>query len=139
MSRATILPLALALLLGSPALAAEKGHPDVGPDRSLESCEGCHAEATPQVVKEWEGSKHGLVLVKCLVCHGSTGKDFVVRTKAARCAGCHPVEAAAVVPAKAAKAKGKAAAEPPAAECFACHAPHSLETAPGAANPHAAR
>jgi hypothetical protein len=132
-------PLALALLLASPVLADGKGHPDAGPDAAFASCEGCHAEATPQVVKEWEGGKHGLVLVKCVVCHGSTGKDFVVRASVARCAGCHPAQAAAVVPAKAVtKGKGKAAAQAP-AECFACHAPHSLETAPGATNPHATR
>ena len=33
-------------------------------------CQGCHAKVTPQVAQDWFESKHGMVLVKCFVCHG---------------------------------------------------------------------
>ncbi len=64
-------------------------------------------------------------MVKCLVCHGSTGKDFTQVARPERCAGCHAAEVASVTP-----ARGKPAA------CFSCHAPHAL-TAPGKPSPHA--
>ena len=127
------LPLApLALLLSSPAFAAPKAHPDVGTDFAPDACINCHTDETPDIVKQWESGQHGLVLVKCFVCHGSTGKDFAERPKAARCQGCHAAEVASVAPAK----KG-AKAKP--ADCFSCHAPHALAAREGATSPHAAR
>lgn len=33
-------------------------------------CYECHLKATPKVAQDWHESKHGLVLVKCFVCHG---------------------------------------------------------------------
>lgn len=121
----------LALLLSAPALA--KGHPRIDASRTADACESCHAEATPEAVTRWESGKHGLVLVKCFVCHGSTGKDFALRPAAARCAGCHPDQVAAVVPAKAAGKQARGTG------CFSCHEPHSLAPAAGAASPHGAR
>lgn len=129
MFRAAVLTAALSLALH---VEAADRHPDVGGDPGV-SCEECHAEATPRVTSEWQEGKHGLLLVRCLVCHGSRGADFVVRPAAGRCEGCHPAEAAPVPP-----AKGKRKAAPP-PDCFACHAPHGLAAAQGAANPHAAR
>lgn len=33
-------------------------------------CYECHAKATPKVAQDWFESKHGVMLVKCFVCHG---------------------------------------------------------------------
>lgn len=128
------IPLALAvLLLASPAAARDRPHPDVGPaDASGDACQGCHATRTPEIVKQWEAGTHGLMLVKCFVCHGSTGKDFVGHAAPSRCDGCHAAEVASVVPAKRSR-KAKAA------DCFDCHSPHDLAVREGAANPHGAR
>jgi hypothetical protein len=123
-------PLAL-LLVSVPALAAER-HPPLDAAGAREACESCHASATPEVVKRWEAGRHGLALVKCFVCHGSTGKDFKARGGSARCEGCHPAEAASVVPAKAAR-------KAPAAGCFSCHDPHALAVPAAKANPHRPR
>jgi hypothetical protein len=126
----TLVPLAL-LLAAPPALAGE-AHPAVDPDGNADACQSCHETATPAIVKQWEGGTHGLVLVKCFVCHGSTGKDFVLRAKPGRCEGCHPAEVASTAPAKSAKSAK-------AADCFGCHAPHTLAAPAGAGSPHAAR
>jgi hypothetical protein len=47
------------------------------------------------------------------------------------CEGCHPAEAASVVP--------KAARKAPAAGCFSCHDPHALAVPAAKANPHRPR
>jgi hypothetical protein len=110
---------ALALLAALPALAGPAarrgGHPDV---KGEQECATCHRGDTPEAFKAWEDSPHGLSLVKCVVCHGSTGKDFKARPDASGCRGCHPAQVEAL-------------ARRPVKDCFACHAPHSL-----ASNPH---
>lgn len=110
---------ALALLLALPALAGpargRAGHPDV---RGEQECATCHRTGTPDAFKAWEDSRHGLSLVKCVACHGSTGNDFRARPDASGCRACH-----------AAQVEGLAGR--PVKDCFACHAPHSLS-----ANPH---
>ena len=98
-------------------------HPDVGSAGTTESCASCHEGSTPAVAQEWGASAHGVNLVKCFVCHGSTGSDFSAAPTGARCAGCHAREAELV------------AARPESASCFSCHAPHTL-SASGKANPH---
>jgi hypothetical protein len=120
----------LALLLAaSPALAAGKHPGGAAPAGDPDACLSCHSEKTPEVVKQWEGGSHGLLLVKCFVCHGSTGKDFTARPTAVEpCRGCHPSEVASVTPAKG-KPQG----------CFACHAPHALSVADGKTTPHPAQ
>jgi hypothetical protein len=126
--------LLLCLLAAAPALAAGKGaaagkHPAGGGPADPDACLSCHSEKTPEVVKQWEGGAHGLVLVKCFVCHGSTGKDFAARPQGGRrCEGCHAAEVASVTP-----AKGKAQS------CFACHAPHALSAVEGRKSPHTAQ
>jgi nitrate/TMAO reductase-like tetraheme cytochrome c subunit len=121
--------LSVAAVLLAPLAAAAK-HPAVEQGGDPDACLSCHREATPQVVKEWEGSQHGLVLVKCFVCHGSTGKDFTRAVAASRCGGCHADQAAAIVPAKARAASKRTAS------CFDCHSAHSLAPLKGAQNPH---
>jgi hypothetical protein len=93
-------------------------HPDTGGDSD---CAGCHAQATPAAYQAWFDGKHGLNLVRCQVCHGSTGADFARRAAAERCRGCHGAQVDSLA----------RAGMPAVKDCFACHAPHSL-----AANPH---
>lgn len=33
-------------------------------------CVSCHIESTPKITQDWYESKHGVMLVKCAVCHG---------------------------------------------------------------------
>ena len=86
--------------------------------RGEQECATCHRTGSPEVFAAWEASQHGLALVKCVVCHGSTGKDFRARPDASGCRACH----AAQVEAQAGRTVK---------DCFACHAPHALS-----ANPH---
>ena len=123
-----LLSMSLLLVAAAPVKPG-RGHPDAGPSPAADACETCHRDATPAVVRDWEGGPHGLLLVKCFVCHGSTGTDFTAAPSAQRCQGCHPAEAAAVGAAKTASAKGRA-------RCFDCHSAHGL-AAPGKPNPHA--
>jgi hypothetical protein len=121
--------LAMALLVAAAAPAKPgRGHPNVGPNPAADACETCHRDATPEVFGEWEGGQHGLLLVRCVVCHGSTGKDFARAPAAQRCEGCHAAEAATARSAKGGAARGSA-------RCFDCHAPHGLAAA-GKPNPH---
>ncbi len=39
------------------------------PDDSAD-CYECHKKATPKIAQDWFESKHGVVLMKCFVCHG---------------------------------------------------------------------
>ena len=119
------LSLALPATAAAPALGKAARHPDVSAQRAVQDCHECHRRATPAVVTEWEAGPHGVGMVKCLVCHGSTGADFTRGARSDRCAGCHAAEVASVTP-----ARGKPAI------CFSCHAPHALG-AQGKPNPHA--
>lgn len=94
-------------------LAAEAAHPKVA---GAETCEGCHSDSTPRVFREWKESRHGIDLVKCLVCHGSTGADFKARPAMDRCTGCHADQVASM---RSPAMKGKT--------CFSCHSPHALD------------
>jgi hypothetical protein len=41
-------------------------------------CFECHLKSTPKIAQDWHESKHGVMLVKCVVCHGSPdGKGSV--------------------------------------------------------------
>ena len=41
-------------------------------------CFECHIKATPKISQDWYESKHGVMLVKCFVCHGQPdGKGSV--------------------------------------------------------------
>ncbi len=45
---------------------------------SAADCYACHLKATPKVAQDWYESKHGVMLVKCFVCHGEPdGKGSV--------------------------------------------------------------
>jgi hypothetical protein len=126
----TIVTIAALLAAGVPAKERSR-HPDVSTRNAADACETCHSRATPGVVAEWEGGRHGLLLVKCFACHGSTGADFARRPPAARCEGCHPAELASL--ASATPARARASSRP---DCFACHPPHALVPAEGKKSPH---
>lgn len=36
----------------------------------VSDCYECHAKSTPKTAQDWLESKHGVMLVKCFVCHG---------------------------------------------------------------------
>ncbi|MDR0339585.1 MAG: cytochrome c3 family protein [Desulfovibrio sp.] len=75
-----------------PEVRCEGAHLDV-PQRYAD-CVSCHVKATPVVAQDWRESKHGVMLVKCVVCHGEPdGKGsvpFEVKPNPIRiCAQCH--------------------------------------------------
>ena len=48
------------------------------PSQMAGDCYGCHITATAKIAQDWYESKHGVLLVKCFVCHGSPdGKGAV--------------------------------------------------------------
>jgi hypothetical protein len=52
-----------------PAVRCEAAkHLDV-PEKYAD-CVTCHAKTTAQIAQDWNDSKHGVTLVKCVVCHG---------------------------------------------------------------------
>jgi len=122
MKRSWVVLLAPAVLVVGVALAGsprkpgkaapQRAHPQVDP---TEACDVCHTDATPEVVAEWFAGKHGVNNVKCFVCHGSVGADFVLRAPASRCIGCHAEEVASLAHPT---LTGK--------DCFSCHPPHLL-------------
>jgi hypothetical protein len=118
------IPFLLVALLAVPLAASAQGtsrakgdgraaHPKVD---ATQACEACHADATPVPVREWKSGTHGINLVKCFVCHGSTGADFERKPAVDRCTGCHAEQVASM---RGPAMKGK--------DCFTCHAAHSLD------------
>jgi hypothetical protein len=82
-----------------------------------QDCAACHQTKTAAAFAEWERSPHGVALVKCVVCHGSTGEDFRAKPAASGCGSCHAAQA-------------ESAEKRALADCFACHAPHTLSAHP---------
>ena len=80
---------------------------------------------TPEIVAQWSRGRHGLALVECFVCHGSTGADFRPRPETAGCRACHPREVTSVTRGDTTK------------RCFECHTAHALR-AEGKTSPHGA-
>lgn len=92
---------------------AASPHPDVD---ASQQCDACHQEATPAIVKDWSGSKHGQGSVKCFVCHGTLGSGFIRKPTAARCEACHGEQVDSL---QTPFLKGKT--------CFDCHQQHALK------------
>jgi hypothetical protein len=45
---------------------------------NVSDCFECHLKSTPKITQDWFESKHGVMLVKCFVCHGQPdGKGSV--------------------------------------------------------------
>lgn len=40
------------------------------PTEDAYDCYACHKKTTPKVAQDWFESKHGVMLMKCFVCHG---------------------------------------------------------------------
>ncbi len=81
-----VIPLAVVIVLGgcyayftnafSPIRCEAAIHVKVA-DKYAD-CVTCHAVTTPKVTQDWYESKHGVMLVKCAVCHGDpTGKGAI--------------------------------------------------------------
>ena len=97
---------------GGDADEPQAGHVEVEPS---DDCASCHVEMTPEIHSAWFDSDHGVNNVKCFVCHGSAGSDFVKRPEPSRCLGCHGEQVESL---DGAFMKGK--------DCFVCHEPHAL-------------
>ena len=90
-----ILPgICLAVVLAAATtLAATPIKHLIAPD-SAADCYECHKKATPKIAQNWYESKHGVVLMKCFVCHGQPdGKGSVpwsvVPSPTKVCRKCH--------------------------------------------------
>ena len=60
-----------------------------------QKCAACHKKVTPDIVSDWELSKHSRNGVDCAVCHGDAHMSAGGVAKARiptpeTCAGCHP-------------------------------------------------
>jgi len=91
------LALALAVPVAGAAPAARKPAPKGA--KAADACVTCHARSSPQVVADWKASRHAVVGVGCVDCHGDDHKA-ATDPKAARmptpetCAGCHEAQVA---------------------------------------------
>jgi hypothetical protein len=122
MKRLLIL-LGLGLLMQPQAvLGAAKQHPATPENQE---CIECHEDQE----KIWFNGKHGLMGVKCIVCHGATEKNFTASPGLTACRGCHADQVS-----QALKAKGKADKS-----CFPCHDHHAVTVQGGAAKPYHAQ
>ena len=90
-------------------------HPEVEGAVTADACDVCHKEVTPEIFSEWYNSQHGMLSIKCFVCHGSTGEDFTTEPTDDRCVGCH-ADQVETMAAPFMKDKG----------CFTCHPAHAL-------------
>jgi hypothetical protein len=75
-----IIPMALAVLAlayfsylslafsGTRCTWGQAQHGEVTDAQS--DCYACHKKVTPKIAQDWNESKHGMLLVKCYVCHG---------------------------------------------------------------------
>lgn len=98
-------------------------HPEVEGAVTADACDVCHKEVTPEVYKDWYSSDHGMMNVKCFVCHGSTGDDFSTKPGADRCVACH-----------ADHVESMGAPFMDDKSCFTCHPAHALTSHRQAAN-----
>jgi len=86
-------------------------HSDV--DFSI-SCAECHSEATPELTKQWQESKHGLMNFGCYMCHGDGEEEFSPKPSTESCIGCHADQTINEENAQV-------------TNCYDCHKGHSLK------------
>jgi len=110
-----ILVLLFVLVLPSLLLAAAKKHMKT----DGQECSECHTAED----QSWMAGKHGLMNVKCVVCHGSPEENFAPKPGLGRCRGCHGDKVADVEKKLAAKDR----------TCFACHTNHTVAVKDAAA------
>ena len=77
-----------------------------------QDCVECHEKQEAV----WLGGKHGLMNVKCVVCHGSPDENFVFQPGPSRCRGCHGDKVADMEAKLPAKDR----------TCFLCHDNHTV-------------
>jgi hypothetical protein len=102
--------LAFAVLIMASAASSWAGSKHVA--TGGKDCAECHARQE----KVWFESKHGLMGVKCVICHGSTEQGFVTSPDIYRCRGCHAEQVADAVDLLGEKK----------ASCALCHDPHAV-------------
>lgn len=98
----------LALILPFAAVAATKTHIKT----NGQECSECHVNQE----KVWLEGKHGLMNVKCVVCHGSPEENFAFKPGVNRCRGCHGEQVLDVEKKLAPKDR----------TCFLCHENHTV-------------
>jgi hypothetical protein len=76
-------------------------------------CAECHAQQTPEVVEQWQQSRHS-PNVGCFICHGDGEVEFHLQPTTESCMTCHA-------------AKLEDMRRAPVRDCFACHNGHSLK------------
>lgn len=103
-----ILIVLLALVFPIAAFGAGKTHMKT----DSQDCEECHVDQA----KVWMEGKHGLMNVKCVVCHGSPEINFAPKPGMDRCRGCHGDQVASVQKQLPAKEQ----------TCFLCHEHHTV-------------
>ncbi len=110
--------MVLMLVLALPALsfAAAKTHMKT----DNQDCVECHGNQE----KIWMDGKHGLMGVKCVVCHGSPEVNFTAKPGLDRCRGCHGDAVANVLKKLPAKEQ----------TCFLCHEHHTAAVKESAKN-----
>ena len=86
-------------------------HPEV--DFSI-SCVECHTEVTPDIVKDWRGSKHGMMNFGCYMCHGDGVEEFHAKPGTEKCISCHSGQEVNF-------------SKTPVNNCFDCHTGHTLK------------
>ena len=64
------------------------------PSQMAGDCYSCHIKTTPKIAQDWYEGKHGVLLVKCFVCHGSPDGKGAVKFSAnpdpdTTCRKCH--------------------------------------------------
>ena len=111
-----ILVVLLALVLPIAAVAASKPHMKTGD----QDCAECHVDQE----KVWLDGKHGLMGVKCVVCHGSPKVNFSPKPGMNRCRGCHGDAVASVQEKLPAREQ----------TCFLCHEHHTVALKESAKN-----
>lgn len=107
MERLIILFLIFALPVT--VIAKEKKHIKTPEDQECYECHGNQMQV-------WQDGKHGLMNVKCVVCHGSTDKNLVAKPDIYRCRGCHGEKVKDVENKLPQKVRS----------CFLCHEHHSV-------------
>ncbi len=103
--------LFLLIILPAAAIAKDKMHTKTSANQECYECHGSQMQT-------WQDGKHGLMGVKCVVCHGSTDKNFAAKPDIYKCRGCHSEKVADVEKKMLPKMK----------TCFICHDAHSVAT-----------
>ncbi|BCB95909.1 hypothetical protein JZK55_08310 [Dissulfurispira thermophila] len=104
-----LIVFSLILVLPLTVNAKDKKHIKTAEDQECYECHGTQMQV-------WQDGKHGLMNVKCVVCHGSTDKNFVSKPDIYKCRGCHGDKVSDVEKKLPLKLR----------DCFLCHDHHSV-------------